>query len=190
MDTSHPPANGAPSNPSVTFDKSDLGARGIVMFFIALGVFAIAMHLAALGLWVTLSKVTEKHDAETSPLAKQTVTPRSEVLMNTANVHLEHFPEPRLQNDDTGDMQRFLLKEAAALTSSAQDADGTVHIPIDEAMNTVITRLPARANGTRLVENPGVGRQYSYPTATVETAPATTAGETSEHEQQPAVEAK
>jgi hypothetical protein len=185
MDTNHPP-----SNPSVDFDKSDLGARGIVMFFVALGVFAIAMHLAVLGLWVGLSKVTEKHDTEISPLAKQTVTPRSEVLMNTANVNIQKFPEPRLQDDDTGDMQRFLLKESAALTSApSQDADGTMHIPIEMAMKTVLTNLPVRANGKLLVQNPGVGQQYSYPTA--ETAQqTTTASETTEQKQEQAPETK
>ncbi len=35
--------------------------------------------------------------------------------MNTANVKMQKFPEPRLQHDDAGDMERFLLQQAAEL---------------------------------------------------------------------------
>lgn len=164
MATNHAHGNGDSGNPSVTFDKSDLGARGIVIFFVVLGIFAICMNLIVVGLWAGLSKVTEKHDTEISPLAPKTVTPRSEIMMNTANINIQKFPEPRLLSDDTAEMERLLLKETAALTAEPwQDAQGNVHLPIEQAMKVEVTRLPVRAGGTALPNYPGAGGEYSYP---------------------------
>ncbi len=56
MATDHTHEHGD-TNPSVTYDKSDLSARGILMFFSVMIVFFVAMSLAALGLWVGLNKV-------------------------------------------------------------------------------------------------------------------------------------
>lgn len=182
MATNHGHGNDDAGNASVTYDKSDLGARGILIFFVVLGVFAIGMHLIVLGLWAGLNKVADKHDTEISPLAPKMVSPRSGVMMNTANINVQQFPEPRLQNDDTGDMQRFLLKETAALTADPwQDAQGNVHLPIDQAMKAVATRLPVRAGGNALANYPGAGVDYSHrgeetvkpDTAQPEEAPAT-----------------
>jgi hypothetical protein len=162
----HGHGNGDAGNPSVTFDKSDLGARGILIFFVVLGIFAICMNLIVVGLWAGLSKVTEKHDTEISPLAPKTVTPRSEIMMNTANINIQKFPEPRLLSDDTVEMERLLLKETETLTAEPwQDAQGNVHLPIEQAMKVEATRLPVRAGGTVLPNYPGAGSEYSYPEA-------------------------
>ncbi len=166
MATNHPHGNDEAGNASVTYDRTDLGARGILIFFLVLAVFAVCIHLAVLGMWVGLSKVTDKHDPELSPLAPHTVTPRAEMLMNTANINLQKFPEPRLQNDDTGDMTRFLQKEADALTAEPwQDAQGNVHLPIDQAMKVAASRLTVRAGGTAPVNYPGAGGAVSHPAA-------------------------
>ena len=156
MATDHTHEHGN-TNPSVTYDKSDLSAGGILIFFSVMIVFFVAMSLAALGLWVGLNKVADKHDPEPSPLVKDVVTPRSQVLMNTANVKLQKFPEPRLQHDDAGDMERFQLQQAAELMAEPwQDQQGKVHLPIDRAMQLTLGRLNARQSAA--IENyPGAG---------------------------------
>jgi len=155
-----------PRNPEVSFDSTDLSARGILIFFLVLAIFAVGVHLTVLGLYVGMTRVAEKHDPEQLPLAPKEVTPRSGILTNTANVNVQRFPEPRLQNDDTGDMTRFLQKEAATLTAEPfQDVQGNAHLPIDEAMKAAIPKLPVRAGGVALPEYPGAQREYSYPTA-------------------------
>src|SRR6266513_3140383 len=153
-------------NPGVQYDKTDLGARGILIFFVVLAVFAVAMHLIVLGLYAGMTRISEKHEPESSPLATQTYTPRNETLTNTANVNIEQFPQPRLLHHvrGSGEMTKFLLQEAAVLTAKPyQDADGNVHLPIHEAMNAVLSRLPARAGGVALPNYPGAAREYSYP---------------------------
>jgi hypothetical protein len=185
----HGNGNGPERNPSVEYDKTDLSAKGILIFLFVLAVFALAIHLTVLGLYVGMTRIADKHEPETSPLASQTVEPRQGILMNTANVNTQQFPEPRLLKHPTqtgldnrfqgepGEMTKFLVQESAALTAQPwQDEHGNVHLPIDQAMKQVLTRLPARpggageANGVpKEVPNyPGAARQYSYPPAEAE----------------------
>jgi len=167
MTTNHGAQSGGERNPSVEFDKSDIGARGILIFFVVLAIFAIAAHVAVLGLYVGMTKVADKHEPETSPLAAKTVAARSGILTNTANVNIQKFPEPRLADDDTVEMTNLLLKESATLAASSwQDGQGNVHPPIDDAIKVVVNRLPVRSGAAALPNYPGVGREYSNPVAT------------------------
>ena len=162
----------AGSNPGVAYDKTDLGARGILTFFVVLAIFAVAMHLVVLGLYAGMTRISEKREPETSPLARQTYTPRTEILTNTANVNVEQFPQPRLLHHvrGSGEMTKFLLQEAAVLTAKPwQDAEGNIHLPIHQAMQAVLTRLPARNGGAALPNYPGAAREYSYPAASAAT---------------------
>jgi hypothetical protein len=164
MATNH--GHGPNAGHGVEYDKTDLGAKGILIFFIVLGAFAIAMQLGALALYAGMTKFAEKHEAESNPLAPQTYTPRDEILTNTANVNIEQFPQPRLEASSAGaaSMNDMLLRESKALTAEPwQDAQGNVHLPIEQAMRAVLPRLAARAGGRPIPDYPGVGRIYSYP---------------------------
>jgi hypothetical protein len=171
MATNHGSESGDPRNPSVGFDKSDLSARGILIFFFVLAVFAVAIHLGVLGMYVGMTKIAEKRDPEMSPLAPKAVTPRVGIMTNTANINIQKFPEPRLENDSTANMTNFLLKESEALTAAPwQDAQGNVHLPIDQAIKVVATRLPVRAAAAVLPNYPGAGREYSNESGTADSA--------------------
>jgi hypothetical protein len=166
MTTNHGHPNGDERNPSVLFDKSDLGARGILIFFLVLALFAVAAHFLVLGLYVGMTKVADKHEPDISPLATTTVTPRAGILTNTANVNIQTFPEPQLLIDDEAAMTKFLSQESAELAApSRQDEQGNVHPSIDVAMREVVSRLPARGGTAALPNYPGVGREYSPPSA-------------------------
>ncbi len=155
MATDHGQHSNDERNPSVVFDKSDLGARGILIFFLVLAIFAVCANLVVLGLYAGMTKFAEKHEHETSPLAPKTVTPRAGVLANTADVNIRRFPEPRLLDDDTAPLKNFELKESAALTASSwQDAQGNTHPPIDDAMKAVVNNLPVRAGSSGIDELP------------------------------------
>lgn len=176
----------ADRNPGVEYDKSDLGAKGIVIFFVVLGIFAIAMHLVVLGLYAGMTRFAEKHEPEISPLAPQTYTPRDGILTNTANVNTQQFPEPRLLRHlsekgalsitgrEPGEMTKFLVEESAALTAKPwMDSQGNIHLPISQAMSAVLPRLPVRAGTAEPPNYPGAARKYSYPAAQAEDATGT-----------------
>lgn len=187
MATNHGHGNGAERNLNVEYDKSDLSARGILIFLIVLAVFAVAIQIVVLGLYAGMTRIADKHEPEISPLASQTVEPRQGILMNTADVNTQQFPEPRLLRHLTqtgldnrfvgepGEMTKFLEQESAALTAKPwQDEHGNVHLPIDEAMKQVVSRLPARAGAVELTNYPGAARVYSYPPPEAEAIPAAT----------------
>jgi hypothetical protein len=172
------PRHEAYRNPGVEYDRSDMGAKGIVVFFVALAIFAIFMHVIVLGLYAGMTRVAEAQDRSVSPLAPQTYTPREGILTNTANVNAQQFPEPRLSihmsqkdmgpNSQAGEMTRFLLEEAAAQTAKPwtdpNDKQGNIHLPVEQAMATVLGRLPVRAGAQgEPPMYPGAARQYSYP---------------------------
>jgi len=69
---------------------------------------------------------------------------------NTTNVNPGNFPEPRLQTDDVVDMRNLLTAEHKILypTQPFLDKNGTVHIPISEAMKLIEERgLPVKPAG-------------------------------------------
>lgn len=190
MNIDHEYESGEARNPSVKYDKSDLGARGILIFFLVLLVSAIAVHLCVLGLYVGMTKFADEHAPEVSPLAPKTFTPRAEILTNTLNVNIQQFPQPRLLTHirgPAGEMSKFLQQETAALMAPPwKDAEGNVHLPIEEAMKRVVTRLPVRAGGEPLPNYPGAGQDYSHPVPPYESSAlqsATASGE-SDHARQ------
>ncbi|HET9184155.1 MAG TPA: hypothetical protein VFP59_18675 [Candidatus Angelobacter sp.] len=55
------------------------------------------------------------------------------------DLHLQRtFPGPRLQYDDVYDLNIFRTSEDRWLDSAGKNSDGTVHIPIDQAMNLIV----------------------------------------------------
>lgn len=199
MATNHGHGNGAERNLNVEYDKSDLSARSIVIFLAVLGVCALLLQFVVLGLYAAMTRIADQHEPEISPLVQQTVEPRQGILMNTANVNTQQFPEPRLLRHLTqtgldnrfvgepGEMTKFLEQESAALAAQPwRDKQGNVHLPINQAMKDVVTRLPVRSGGTELPNYPGASQVYSYPPPETEAIqPGTGSGQTTPGEAQP-----
>ncbi len=138
-------------NPDVTYERQDLGARNILLFFAILLIVGVIIHFVIYGVYGAMEKVVAKMDVEPNPLKPVEAPPKAAVLQNTPMVRLEKFPEPRLQSDDTTDMRVFLWKESQILDPAQpwQDQNGAVHISIDQAMKQVLQKgLPARQPGT------------------------------------------
>ena len=153
------------TNPEVSFEISDLSARGILVFFAVLLIGAIAVHLAVFGLYKAYQSYAPKSDHELSPLAKYEPPPQASVLQNTSSVNLQKFGGVLLQSDDVHDMQVFLEEEEAQLHAQPwKDEKGNIHLPIEAAMQRLIAegKLQARPGNVAPETNyPGVGRGYS-----------------------------
>jgi len=53
--------------------------------------------------------------------------------------HLQRtFPQPRLQYDDTLEMSVFRQSEDEWLASTGKDSNGSIHIPVDRAMELIV----------------------------------------------------
>ena len=132
-------------NPEVSFEKRDLGARGILLFFVVLFIAGVTIHLIIWGVYEAFVKVSSQNEPPALTLAPQESSPPPSLLQNTPSINMARFPEPRLQSSETGDMNRFLWQEQQLLDAKPwRGTTGAVHIPIDRAMQLVAQRgLPA-----------------------------------------------
>ena len=138
-------------NPAVDYDRTDLSARGILLFLAGLLVAGIFIELVLWGMFRFLSHSTLFVQGNPSPLVQaQKATPETapgSTLQNTGQVNTAVFPEPRLQTNDVYDVEQMLQREHAILYPSQpfEDSTGTVHIPINEAMALIVERgLPVK----------------------------------------------
>jgi len=132
-------------HPEVSFEKRDLGARAILLFFAVLFIAGAAIHLVVWGVYEAFVNVGSAQQATANPMAPRQPAPTPGVLQNTS-VNIKQFPEPRLQSDEPTDMNRFLWQEGQLLEAKPwRDESGAIHIPVAEAMRIVAQKgLPAR----------------------------------------------
>jgi len=142
-------------NPLVDYERSDLSARGILLFLIGLFVAGFFIELVLWGMFHFMARtealfpqprVNPMFRAEQAQKAPPAGGTRS-ILQNTPAVNLNVFPEPQLQTNDASEMNRFLRSEQALLNVKQPFADstGAIHIPISLAMQLIVERgLPVR----------------------------------------------
>ena len=71
-------------------------------------------------------------------------------------------PAPQLQVHPWEEMPDMRANENEVLNSSVKDSNGRIHIPIDKAMDTVVSRLNIQPNAPRGIDTPGgEGRAFA-----------------------------
>jgi hypothetical protein len=127
-----PPAEVRPAE--TMYDRSDLGARGIVYFLIALAITVLVIHLISWGMvrHLAASRVAP------APRNAAVITPFSQANANGNPALL--FPAPQLQPDEVADLEKF-----RAATEERLNTAGPGHIPIEQAIEAVANHgLPVR----------------------------------------------
>jgi hypothetical protein len=160
------------SNPEVSYEHRDLGARNILLFFAILFISGVIIHFIVWGVYGAMERVVARMEPQPNPIKPYEETPRAVILQNTPMVNLNSFAEPRLQDDEPADMRTFNEYENLVLNGKAWvDDKGTVHLPIDVAMEEIVKRgLPVRSAGG----NVGGAPVKSLSGAPIENAPETT----------------
>jgi hypothetical protein len=157
----------------------DLNVRAIVLSgaLLALGI-AITFVLAKGVVW-GLEKWEKSQEAPLSPVQRQleaqrgyteatprenqnvgekkgSIKPSSEEVqrIRTEQRVEKTFATPRLQYDDAQEMNLFLSSENELLNSSGKNADGSVHIPISQAMQLLVQRGLPQVSGKFSPEAP------------------------------------
>lgn len=120
--------------PETMYDRSDLGARGIVYFMIALAITVLVIHLIS---WGVVRHFAASRVAP-APRNAAVITPSSQAS-GKGNPALR-FPAPQLQPDEVADLDKFRAATEAQLNTS-----GAGHIPIEQAIEAVAKKgLPVR----------------------------------------------
>ncbi len=145
-------------NPEVNYDRTDMSAKAIVGFLIALAIAGVFMHLT---LWSVYKYLAGPAKAPT-PTAGMIQSSTRQLPQGDPE---RTFPAPRLQSDDVADMNKFRAYEEQVLNSygwSDQNA-GVARIPIEQAMQTLAKQgLPTRPQTpdnatTQQAQSPAVG---------------------------------
>jgi hypothetical protein len=167
-------------NPAVDYDRTDLSARGILMFLLGLLVAGVFIELVIWGMFRFLSHSPFFAKGNPSPMVNAQKAPPPKAVgldfENTTGVNPSGFPEPRLQTDDVVDMNRLLQSERKILYAEQpfKDQNGTIHLPITEAMKLIEERgLPVRSAESAM----GAVAQKAAPAANAAAAQATTGGQ-------------
>jgi hypothetical protein len=119
-------------NPETVHEERDVNVRGILLFGLWLFIAAVIIHIALWGFFRILEHETAKRDPRPTPVAEQ----RS-----------NKFPEPKLQPNPVGDVQRMRQREGEQLHQYGwvNRQQGVTHIPIERAMELLAQRgLPSR----------------------------------------------
>src|ERR1700693_986178 len=87
--------------PETLYDRSDLGARGIVYFMIALAITVLVIHLIS---WGVVRHFAARRVAP-APRNAAVITPFSQASPK-GNPALR-FPAPQLQPDEVADLAKF-----------------------------------------------------------------------------------
>jgi hypothetical protein len=127
-------------NPEVNYDRTDMSAKAIVGFLIALAIAGVFMHLS---LWAVYKYLTASERA-VSPLAGPIQSGTRQLPQGDPE---RTFPAPRLQTDDVADMNKFRISEEEMLRTygSSNQTAGAARIPIEQAMQVIAKQgLPTR----------------------------------------------
>jgi hypothetical protein len=149
----------------------DFNLRGIVLFIVILVLSAIVTFIAAGGLLRLFEWGERKYvDVKPTPVRQQLDNERGgEPIKQVGGVKPapdwynratdeaqinRTFATPRLQYDDVADMNMFRNSENERLNNAGKDADGTIHIPISQAIDIISKEGLPSVNGTFRIEPP------------------------------------
>ncbi len=128
------------------YERQDLNTRGPMLFLGGMVLFGIFTYFMIVGMLRLLNGQNTRGQSAANPMA-------TSVPADTRHVQpgeIVAFPEPRLEEDERGQLNGVRLKEEQTLNSYGyiDEKAGVVHIPIERAMQLMVEHgLPQRSAG-------------------------------------------
>ena len=130
------------------YERQDLQVSGILYFLLGLGVVTLLCILGLKGVFAFL----DHREKALQPAVNPLVTNISDDTRHIAPGYPQSvFPNPKLEEDERGQLNGIRMSEEKTLYSYGwvDEKAGTVHIPIERAMDLLVQRgLPVRSQGT------------------------------------------
>ena len=124
-----------------SYERQDLRPAGILYFLLGLGVATLLCILALRGLFAFLERREKALQPPVNPLVTNVPTDTRRIAPGYPQ---STFPNPKLEEDERGQLNGKVLYTYGWLDEKA----GTVHIPIERAMDLLVQRgLPVRNQG-------------------------------------------
>jgi hypothetical protein len=148
---SHKPEDRKLEQPDATkgFEVSDVRVSGVVVFLVAMTIFAVVTGVLAYGVGKVLDARMKTEDGPPSRWAKQVdvrplgTMPSNPEMKNKMDEMTQSFPTPQLQTDDGNqDVANLHAREDLLLEnfSWVDEQQGKVRIPIERAMELIAQR--------------------------------------------------
>jgi hypothetical protein len=170
--------------------ESDISVKGVVWSGIALAVGGMIAFVLMVGLIHGLEAYERNHEARLTPMEKELQqereTPKEGLgkVIPTKEGEIKPAPDwygrgkmdehlsrtiraPRLQYDDEHDLQIFRGSEERWLSSTGKLPDGSIHIPINRAMEILAQRGLPQVSGPFQPANVGAP-SAAYPSGAAE----------------------
>jgi hypothetical protein len=130
-----------------SYEHQDLLPAGILYFLLGLAVATLLAMFALGGIYNFLDRRERALQQPANPL----VTNIPEDTRHIARGYPQSaFPDPKLEENERGQLSGFRLQQEETLYSYGwvDEKAGTVHIPIERAMDLLVQRgLPVRSQG-------------------------------------------
>jgi hypothetical protein len=141
------------------YEREDLTARNVFSFLIGL----VVMGVVVFGILKVMTSVLEGYNRAHQPPQNPLVAKTPGETREVAPGEVGKFPNPRLETDEVHELRDIRDKEEKALNSYGwvDQNVGTVHIPIERAMQLIVQRgLPTQVKAGAVPASPvNVGRQ-------------------------------
>ncbi|MCU1302886.1 MAG: hypothetical protein JWQ87_3170 [Candidatus Sulfotelmatobacter sp.] len=130
-----------------SYERQDLQVSGILYFLLALIVITVICLFGIRGFYAYLEHYAKGSQPAVNPLITNVPEDRRHVAPGYPQ---SAFPNPKLEEDERGQLNDIRMNEERELYSYGwvDEKAGTLHIPIERAMDLVAQRgLPVRPQG-------------------------------------------
>jgi len=129
------------------YERQDLSPAGILYFLLGL---ALATLLCVVGLRGLFAFLEHREKASQPPVSPLVTNVPADSRRVAPGYPQSAFPNPKLEEDERGQLNEIRMNEEKTLYSYGwiDEKAGTVHIPIERAMDLLVQRgLPVRSQG-------------------------------------------
>jgi len=150
------------------FEHEDLNPRVVFVFLAGLGILCVVSVFVVIGMYDYLDSYQRVHQPPANPLVAPKVEVAKPNYARTQSEIRQVFPEPRLEEDERGQLNSIRLKEEQQLNSYGwvDEKAGVVHIPIELAIRLTAQRglpvLPEKGAAAP-VESKPAGKKHAVP---------------------------
>jgi hypothetical protein len=133
------------------YERQDLKPSGILYFLLALGAAILLCIVGIKGLYSLLDRREKATQPAVNPLIADLPKPTFKTKKDYDKYLEKSFPDPRLETDERNQLDKESIREEGLLYSYGwvDEKAGTVHIPIERAMDLLVQRgLAVRPQST------------------------------------------
>jgi hypothetical protein len=124
------------------FEREDVSTKPLFGFLVGLVVTGVLVYYVIWGMFHFMDAYARKHQQSKSPMVQMQPETREPDTAQTHEKIQQVFPQPRLEDSETTEINDFRYQQDETLASYGwvDQSGGVVRIPIDRAMQLIAQR--------------------------------------------------